>query len=693
MDRLDAVRFRLTMLAIAAAAAFAGCGNSTAGGSDVAETEATVPDDGPKPDVWPPDWVCLLEPEQIPPDFTATLGCPTDFGALASKAAAGGFSGTRSLKTVIDLFDGALYFQNSQKYPLHYDFCAEHLSGQGKPPVADPATFAATEYQSKYRRFLLGILTHYGAPGIWAYEIEPWDTSSPEMVTAAYDQVREAIFIGDDLYFHPTSEGVAKVVPGLPDHVKVVTTDELFQGIDFLPLNLGTAVGQLRFFQVGDLESGKTFVTARDIAVLDRVPNDISVVAGIITDDLQTPLSHINVLSQNRGTPNMTLIGAMNNEELRGLEGKWIKLKVDAFEYTVTEVSKAEADAWWEEHKPPAVTIPKLDLSVKDLRDTEQLGLDDIPAFGGKASHYGVLSNIGEKVPVPKAFAIPVFYYKQFEEQNSFDKQLDALLADEAFQGDIAIREKALGQLQEEMEKGDVDGDFLALVLAKLEADYPGLRMRFRSSTNAEDLDGFTGAGLYTSKTGDPGDPGKPVADAIRKVWASLWNLRAFEERSYRSIDHRGISMALLVHRSFPAEDANGVALTNNLFDPLNYAQYINVQLGGVSVVKPPPGVTADQFLYYFLHAGQTSTFLAHSNLVMEGEDVLTRDQTYRLGQALYEIHLQFSKHYLKPDGFYAMDVEFKFNTDPGEEESMLWIKQARPHPGWSVGVDEGGER
>lgn len=665
-----------------------GCSSSDGGAADVpSDSRGAETDSGPAPDVWSPEWVCQLDPA-APPEFSLELGCPTDFEALASKAAVGGFSGTRSLKTVIDLFDDGLYFQNSILYPLHFDFCKTHLSGNGKPPVMDIGTFASTEYSSKYRRFLLGILTHYGAPGVWAYEIEPWDTASPDMVTAAYDLVREASFIGDDLHFHATSELVRKVVPELPDHVKVVSTDELFEGITFLPLNLGEAVGQLRFFDVDELEKETAFVTARDIAVLDRIPNDISVVAGIITDALQTPLSHINVLSQNRGTPNMTLIGAMDDPALRDLENRWVRLTVDSFEYTVEEVTKAEADAWWEAHKPPAVTIPALDLSVTDLRDTLDLTLADIPAFGGKASNYGVLSNIGDPVPVPKAFAVPVFYYKQFEEQNGFDEQLDTLLADEQFNGDIAYREEALGKLQDAMKKAMVDEGFLAMVLDRLETDFPGVRMRFRSSTNAEDLDGFTGAGLYTSKTGDPGDPTKPVKDAIRGVWASLWNLRAYEERAYRSIDHRGISMALLVHRSFPDEDANGVALTNNLFDPLNYAQYINVQLGGISVVKPPPGITADQFLYYFLHPGQTSTFLAHSNLTKEGEDVLTREQTYRLGQALYEIHKTFGKHYAKSEGFYAMDVEFKFNTDPGEEESRLWIKQARPHPGWSSGLE-----
>ena len=45
--------------------------------------------------------------------------------------------------------------------------------------------------------------------------------------------------------------------------------------------------------------------------MLDAVPNDISIVAGQITAEFQTPLAHINVLSVNRGTPNMALRGAL----------------------------------------------------------------------------------------------------------------------------------------------------------------------------------------------------------------------------------------------------------------------------------------------------------------------------------------------------------------------------------------------
>jgi pyruvate, water dikinase len=668
------------LLGILAVAPFVlcSCGGADEGGADITlRTDFGV-------------WVegeCVV-PDGEEPDYAQGIGCESDFKSLASQPLDESIPGATSSKTVIDtVYDNELYFIRAEKYPMHWHFANEHLSVQaGKPPVGDMGTFSQ-EYDSPYRRFLLGAITFYEEPGVWTYEIAPYDTASAEMIQQAFDIIKEEVYFGDHLFFHPTSDRIESLLPDLPDHIKVITTDELFAGVTFLPLNLGTGIGRLRILQTADLESGEVFVTPRDIVVLDKIPVDIAVVAAIITEELQTPLSHINVLSQNRGTPNMSLVGATKNSDVKALDGKWVELTVDPFNFELKEISKAAADAWWDEHKPPAVKIAQLDLSVKDLRDAEEIFVTDIPAFGGKASHYGELTRIGEAVPVPKAFAVPLYWYKHFEQQNGIDVMVDGLLDDPEFQSSIEYREKTLKELRKLIRKGAIDPEFEIMLMLKLEADFPGVRMRFRSSTNAEDLDGFTGAGLYTSKTGDPSDPQRPVLDAVRSVYASLWNFRAFEEREFRSIDHRGVGMALLCHRSFPNEDANGVALTNNIFDITQPAFYINIQAGDASVVKPPPGITTDQFLYFFYYPNQPTVFFGHSSLVPEGETVLTPEQTYTLGQALSAIHKNFASMYQKGANFYAMDVEFKFNTDPGEEESSLWVKQARPHPGWAVGT------
>ncbi len=635
-----------------------------------------------------PSWMCELAAGDDP-DFVASVGCHADFLVVAAEPLDASIPGARSGKVVIDRADdGALYFQNSNKYPTHYDFASAHLSGSGLPIVPMLSSFSSTEYSSTSRRFVLGAITYYEGPDVYAYEIAPYDSATADMIEDAYNRIARAAFYGDRLFFHPTSDSVQATSELLSPSVKIITTDELFDGIDYQALNTGESYGQLRFATAAELQSD--VLTFRDIAVLDSVPNDISVVMGIITATFQTPLSHVNVLSQNRGTPNMALRGAYGDPALRALEGKWVKLTVGPFDFAVEEVSKDVADAWWDANRPTAVQVPGMELSVTDLRDI--VGVIDLAstplldavkigtrAFGGKASHYSALARI-DGVPTPKAFAIPLYYYVRFMEQNGFDVRVQQMIADAAFQNDPLARKAQLAALRGDMVLAPVDAAFEQALLAKLATDYPGVRMRFRSSTNAEDLDGFTGAGLYTSNSGDPADPTAPVLDAVRKVWASIWNYRAFEERSYRSIDHAAVGMAMLVHRSFPDEEANGVALTNNPFNTsgLEPAFYINVQIGENSVVQPAPGITTDQIIYYFDRPGQPAVFVARSNLVSGGGPVLSSAQLFELGQSLDAIRSYFAPAYATSD-WWAMDVEFKFDGDPGEEPA-LYIKQARPY-------------
>ncbi len=640
------------------------------------------------------NWTCITtEAEWV---YVQQLGCLADFTAMAATPLDTSLPGARTVKVLVDQLDGdALYFQNTNTYAIHWKFAFAKLSGNGKPVVPQLAQFNQTEYYSPSRRFILGAVTYYTDPKVWAFEISPYDTASAEMIAKAYNALVSATYFGPQLRFHPTSQAVELEAKKLPASVKTVSTEDLYADTTYQALNLGTCVGRLRFMTAAQLES--EYVSYRDIVVLDRVPNDISVVLGIITAEFQTPLSHINVLSQNRGTPNMALKGADADAVLLALKDKWVELDVNANAYAIKEVSQAEADAWWDNTSPSAVQVPKLDLTVTDLRDADklldtQLTLGEalsqaIPAFGGKGSHYGGIARIGAAVPTPKAFVIPVYYYWQFMQQNGLDAYVKKMLADKSFVDSPAVRDKQLEQLRADMLVAPVDASFTALLLAKLKAEYPGLRMRFRSSTNAEDLDGFTGAGLYTSLSGDPAESTKSVLDAVRGVWASVWYFRAFEERSYRSIGHETVGMALLVHRSFPDEEANGVALTANPYDAsgLEPGFYVNVQQGGSSVVKPELGVSTDQFVYHYSMPGQPIVFISNSNLVPTGQTVLTTTQTYKLGQALDAIHTYFYKTYgptaADPTAWYAMDVEFKFDGLPGEEPA-LYVKQARPHPG-----------
>ncbi len=568
------------------------------------------------------------------PDYLTEIGCISDFQELASEPLDETIPGARSGKIVLDQYDDdALYFQNSNKFQIHHDFAAQYLSGPEHPIVPPLTEFNANQYTSIDRRFLLGALTHYEGPDIWALEIAPYDTATVEMITKLYQAVKQRVYVGAKLAFHPTSEAVEAVAARLPASVKIAKTSEIFAKITYQPLNTGETIGQLRFVKSAEIETA--YVGFRDIVVLDSSPDNISVCAGIISQEFQTPLSHINVLARNRGTPNMGLRGAYDDPTLRALEGKWVRFVVGAFEYSTVEVTSDEADAWWEAHKPAPRQVPAMDLTVTDLRDVEYVVIEDaavpmkmsiqkaITAFGAKTAGYSVLRNT-PGLPTRKAFGIPVFFYDQFMKQNGFYDRVRTLRADPDFRDKPAVRDAALAQLRTDILAAPVDADFQALLKAKLIADYPGQTMRFRSSTNAEDLDGFPCAGCYDSHTGDPGDwetdtaacatdgnNNCSVLQAIRKTWATVWKLRTYEEREYHSIDHTAVGMALLVHHNFALEEANGVAVTANPFDPSGLVPglYINVQWGGgAEVVDPPPGITSDEFIYQFSYPGSRSS-------------------------------------------------------------------------------------
>ena len=633
-----------------------------------------------------------------PPEFVVGLPCKADFEALASAPINASLPGARSVKVVLDQADADhLYFQNSVQYQIHYDFVSEHLSGGALPHVPALSSFNGTEYYTPNRRFILGAVTHYEGPDVWAFELAPYDTASVEMIEKVYRAAREATYFGPKLAFHPTSEALERQAAKVASDVRVVTTDELYSQIDYQPLTLATAVGRLHFTTAAALAD--EYLGYEDIVVLDEAPNDISVVTGLITQGFQTPLSHVNVLSQNRGTPNMGLRNALTNPELLALDGRWVELTVGSSSWSVREATSEEAAAYQAAHRPEPIELSPFDLTATELLDIEDVTPEPagvslreaiktaVRAYGGKAAHYSILART-EGVPVPKAFAIPVFYYDQFMEQNGLYDRLDALLKDPKFLDDPATRDGELAALRDTMMTSPVDDSFQAALKQKLKRDFPGQTMRFRSSTNSEDLDGFPCAGCYESHTGDPAN-WDDVLDAIRETWSSIWLFRTFEERSYYGIDHKRVGMALLVHHSFPAEEANGVAATNNPFDSsgLETAFYVNAQWGGdAEVVHPPAGVTSDQFLYFFGNPNQPITFISHSNLIPEGETVLTPGQTHELGLALSAIHERFSAAYgprAGHNGWYALEVDFKFDDFESDDgKPKLYVKQARPHPG-----------
>lgn len=685
---------RVTMLWLAA------CRPDDPQGTPPTESDSiSLPDTG-----IPPTADCALPVGPVGCDAgpeARELLCQSDFDALASLPLDASIPGARSVKTVLDQLDGsALHFQNSVRYPIHWEFAYNNLSvANGLPPVPDLGTFNASEYYSPDRRFILGAVVRYDEADTWAYEIAPYDTASADMVADAFYAIRDAAWFGPELKFHPASAlHENDVVPLLPADIPIIATDELFAGVEFQPYNLGEATGLLTFRTAEEVDG--VITPYRELVVLDAIPNDISVTAGIITAEFQTPLAHINVLSINRGTPNMALRDAWAHPDLAPLEGKWVKLIVTAFDWSIEEITAEEAETWWQENKPDPLAVPVMDLSVSELRSVEDIVTDGadlateitegLAVFGSKGTNYAALVDIGEDVvPIQDGFVIPFHWYRAHMDAHGLQDQLAAMILTPEWL-DSTYRAEQLELFKADIVAAPLDPVLLAEVEAKADLLWPDSDTRFRSSTNAEDLGNFTGAGLYNSQTGERGIPNpdeESVEWAIKTAWSNLWNPRAYEERDYYSIDQLAVGMALLTTSNFPDEEANGVCVTNNIYDTsgLEPGFIVNVQIQDYEVVQPPPGVLSDSYIHYFYTPGEPIVYLQHSTLVEAGETVLTTQQSHDLGVALDAIHQWFYPVYGVDALWYGMDIEFKFDDKNTPGTPQLFIKQARPFP-WTPG-------
>jgi pyruvate, water dikinase len=233
--------------------------------------------------------------------------------------------------------------------------------------------------------------------------------------------------------------------------------------------------------------------------------------------------------------------------------------------------------------------------------------------------------------------------------------------------------------IRNQIKKNPIDAKLLALVQSKIKTNDS---YRFRSSSNAEDLKGFNGAGLYDSYSGIKNDSIKTIERAIKKVWASVYNDAAYRERKLFNIQESSVSMAVLVHRGFPSEEANGVAVTKNLFREGYSGFTINAQIGEESVVAPRDTVICEQMVLIpeelFLGQGTQvfPLYITRSNLT-NGKAVLTQEELEKLYYALEHIKFAYyskiiALRYVEYERF-GLDIEFKF------DDGQLYIKQVRP--------------
>ena len=562
----------------------------------------------------------------------------------------------------VNSFRPAVYFMNTVKHRAHHFFTlavpSQPRNGVMRGEIVYHPDVEAPD----------------GSLGVYRFEFEPSDAYPFEAVQYAYEVLAASMpLLENNLAYYPMPAAALplyqKERASYDDsRINVIFEADIFPDIDFLYLNRGTGYGYLRVMGQDDRPN------PRDIVIYQSLPNDLPRVAGIITTVPQTPLSHVNLRALQDRVPNAFVADALDDATIDSLIDSHVQYTVTRTGYTIRAATRAEVDAHYDASRPVATQTPERDLSVTAITPLSDIEFGDWTAFGVKAANVAVLGTMGfPDGTVPDGFAVPFYFYDEFMKANELDTMVSTMLANSAFQTSYDTQEKELKKLRNAI-KDATTPDSIITALEEMHGKFPdGTSLRYRSSTNNEDLPGFSGAGLYDSKTQDPEETEEDGIDkSIKGVWASLWNFRAFVEREFHRVDHTATAMGVLAHPNYSDELANGVAVS---YDPINAREgvyYVNTQIGEDLVTNPDANSVPEELL---LLEEDSYEVLVYSNQV-ESEQLLMSDaQIEQLRGHLATIHDKFDELYDPDDGErFAMEIEFKITS-----ENVLAIKQARP--------------
>ncbi|XP_042408616.1 alpha-glucan water dikinase, chloroplastic-like isoform X2 [Zingiber officinale] len=280
-----------------------------------------------------------------------------------------------------------------------------------------------------------------------------------------------------------------------------------------------------------------TILVAKHVRGEEEIPDGT---VAVLTPDMPDVLSHVSVRARNSKVCFATCFDDNILDEFRRNSGKLFRLKPTSDDIVYSEIGKTEPEdvgpvQAGDEQAPPSVTLVGKHFSGKYAISAEEFTNEMVGAKSRNISY--LKGKVPSWVGIPTSVALP---FGVFEEVLSND-----------------INKEIVSQLQLLKEKLAI-GEFDALLNIR--------KMILQLASPIELVQELKGK-MQASGMPWPGDEGEHRWElawmAIKRVWASKWNERAYFSTRKVKLDHDYLCMAVLVQEIISADYAFVIHTTN----------------------------------------------------------------------------------------------------------------------------------
>ncbi len=632
----------------------------------------------------------------------------------------GQMSGYSFVKVLVDRRDHSMHFIANKAYEYHADYIAEQCLNTPSAEIRKRIDqFNERVYLSPNRDFLIGIVSLHRRNGeeFFALETVEIDNMDKVMILEFYQMTRMYLDPALPLLFKPANHNQEVLISEIsPSELPRVLNHELFASAPFIALNPGTAKGRLRLFATEkDYERQFDSIEWYDIIVMNRVPDNVPRVSGIINSHHTTPLSHTNVLAHGWQIPNSVDKGILKRLLEENLDRKWVQYTVDnksdraSIEVTdkpdLTDLRPA-----WRTH---VITLEEPETSITEICNLDRLRLSDSFRYGTKAANLGELGHIlssgsskitgyyriprppresllpylrkllnvpdngdvqqaaeeflRKTIKIPRGIAIPFALQRKFLEESPAIQQCIGKIK-MALELNADVTDSLCIELQNMIRRTRLSPSIRDYIDTQIALHLGGVTsFVVRSSSNAEDLEDFSAAGIYESI--NHVTTAENIFQSIKEVWASLVAPRSVRLRQQVGISLDRCYMGVIIQEEVSG-DFGGVMVTTNPLNPSDIRNvYINVSTKSVQSVVAGSALPI-QYLYNTLEGGGRTLSLGDAQEDLKAEQKKTVQRLALAGRLLQS---HFSKDYTFSC---PADIEWAVK---GED---IFILQSRPYSG-----------